>query len=85
LVRHVTCTGDVVPVPVLKPGLDTAVYDVIAPPPTQLGAVNDTQTFVQFGLTAPIVGAFATFKLLKALIKPPIYRLDMVIPYEIAS
>jgi len=81
LVRHVTCTGDVVPVPVLKPGQDTAVYDVIAPPPTQPGAVNATQAFALTApLTAQIVGAFATFKVLKALIKPPIYRLDIVIP-----
>ena len=77
VVKQLTVIGDVVPVPVLNPGLDTAVYEVIAPPPTQLGAVKATQAFWFPAVADPIVGAFATFSELNALIKPPIYRLDI--------
>ena len=79
-VKQLTVIGDVVPVPVLNPGLDTAIYEVIAPPPTQLGAVNATQAFWFPAVADPIVGAFATFSELNALIKPPIYRLDITFP-----
>ena len=79
-VKQLTVIGDVVPVPVLNPGLDTAVYEVIAPPPTQLGAVKATQAFWTPAVADPIVGAFATFSELNALIKPPIYRLDITFP-----
>ena len=43
LVSPVTETGDVAPDPVLNSGQETAVKLLIAPPPTQAGAVNVTQ------------------------------------------
>jgi len=43
LVSPVTETGDVAPDPALDSGQETAVKLLIAPPPTQAGAVNVTQ------------------------------------------
>ena len=42
----------------MPPGLEVAVYEVIAEPPLVAGAVNETETVVApVALTAPIVGA----------------------------
>jgi hypothetical protein len=40
--KQLTVIGDVAPVPVLPPGHDVAVYEVIALPPLQAGDVNAT-------------------------------------------
>ena len=45
-------------VPVIPPGFDVAVYEVIAEPPLEAGAVNATVADVApVAVTAPIVGA----------------------------
>ena len=42
----------------MPPGLEVAVYEVIAEPPLVVGAVNETEAVVALvALTAPIVGA----------------------------
>jgi hypothetical protein len=43
-VNPVTTTGEDAPEAVLTPQLANAVYEVIAPPPVQDGAVNATET-----------------------------------------
>jgi len=56
-----TVMGEVVPVAVILPGDDTAVYDVIADPPSLAGAVNATDMLVALATVAvPIVGAPGT-------------------------
>jgi hypothetical protein len=45
-------------VPVIPPGLDVAVYDVIGEPPLLAGAVNETVAVVaEVAVAVPIVGA----------------------------
>lgn len=39
-----TVTGEDAPVPVMQPGVEMAVYEVIAALPVQDGAVNATET-----------------------------------------
>jgi hypothetical protein len=47
------------------PQFAKAVYDEIAPPPVQEGAVKATETVVLLAAVAvPIVGALATFRAL---------------------
>jgi hypothetical protein len=48
-------------VPVIPPGLDVAVYEVIAVPPLLAGAVNATVAVVDpVAVAVPIVGAPGT-------------------------
>jgi hypothetical protein len=48
-------------VPVIPPGDETAVYDVIGTPPSLAGAVNDTVAVVSLvAVAVPIVGAPGT-------------------------
>lgn len=51
--------GEDAPVPVIHPGVDVAVYDVMVDGyPVQVGAVNATEAVVGVGEVAvPIVGA----------------------------
>ena len=45
-------------VPVLAPGLEVAIYEVIVENPSEVGAVNETVAVVPFTTVAePIVGA----------------------------
>jgi len=60
-VNPLTVTGDEAADPVKHPGLDFAVYEVIAPPPTHDGAVNVTDADALAPVAVPIVGAFGTF------------------------
>ena len=62
IVNPETIIGDELPVPVIPPGEDVAVYPVIADPPVAL-AVNATFTEPSeetLSVTAPIVGAWGT-------------------------
>lgn len=52
--------GDELPEAVMPPGLDVAVYDVIAEPPSLAGAVNATEAVVPEMVAVPIVGAPGT-------------------------
>lgn len=59
--KPLTDIGDEAPVPVMPPGLDVAVYWLIADPPLSSGPVNDTETVPAAELDAePIVGAPGT-------------------------
>ena len=56
--------------PVIPPGLDVAVYDVITEPPLSPGAVNETVAVVEVTAVAdPIVGAPGGFSFLPFLLK----------------
>ena len=46
--------------PVIPPGLDVAVYEVIGEPPLLAGAVNGTLAVEPLVVTVPIVGAPGT-------------------------
>jgi hypothetical protein len=61
-VNPVTVTGEVVFEATYIPQLVYAVYEEIAPPPTQVGAENATDADEFRGVPAPIVGALATFR-----------------------
>jgi hypothetical protein len=62
VVSPVTTKGEDAPVVVLTPQQANTVYEEIAPPPTQAGAVKVTDTDVLLAAVAvPIVGALATF------------------------
>jgi hypothetical protein len=64
-VKPVTTKGEDAPEAVLAPVVvQYAVYEEIAPPPTQDGAVNATDTWVFPAVAVPIVGALATFRAL---------------------
>ena len=64
-VKPLITTGDVAVVAVKHPGADTTLYEVIAPPPTQAGAVKVTVAqFTGPAVAVPIVGALATFRAL---------------------
>ena len=56
----VTVIGLAVPVPVKPPGLEVAVYPVMAEPPSLAGAVNATEACAFPAATVPIVGAPGT-------------------------
>jgi hypothetical protein len=56
----VTEIGDELPDAVIPPGLEVAVYDVIAAPPSLAGAVNATLAVVPETVAVPIVGAPGT-------------------------
>jgi hypothetical protein len=60
LVRPATVTGLLVPVPVMLPGLEVAVYKVIGAPPLELGAVNHTAALTLPPTGTPMVGAPGT-------------------------
>jgi hypothetical protein len=60
LVSPVTVIGLVEPVPVKPPGLEVAVYPVIAEPPLLAGAVNVTVACAFPAVAVPIVGAPGT-------------------------
>jgi len=61
LLRPLTVTGEDAPVPVIDPGLEVAVYPVIADPPLSDGAVKATLADVAVATVAvPIVGAPGT-------------------------
>jgi hypothetical protein len=65
VVKPVTVNGEDAPEAVSKPQFANAVYEEIAPPPTQAGAVKTTDAVVLLGeVAAPIVGALATFRAL---------------------
>jgi hypothetical protein len=56
-----TATGEDAPVPVIDPGLEVAVYPVIADPPLSEGAVKATVAdVVPVAVAVPIVGAPGT-------------------------
>lgn len=58
VVNPVTVTGEDAPVPVKPPGLEVALYEVIAALPVSEGAVKATDTDVADACVAvPIVGA----------------------------
>ena len=57
LVNPVTVIGLAGPVAVLAPGLEVTVYDLIALPPSDDGAVKLTSARAFPGFTLPIVGA----------------------------
>jgi hypothetical protein len=62
VVKPLIVIGEDVPVPVIPPGDEIAVYPVIAPPPTLAGAVKVKDTDVPLATEAvPIVGASGTF------------------------
>jgi hypothetical protein len=64
-VNPVTTKGEDAPEVNLTPQFANAVYEDMAPPPTQAGAVNGTDTEVPLATVAvPIVGALATFRAL---------------------
>jgi hypothetical protein len=60
-----TVIGEDDPVPVTMAPVDvsvqTTMYEVIAPPPTSVGAVKATETEVTPAVAVPIVGAAGTF------------------------
>ena len=60
LVSPVTVIGLAVPVPVNPPGLDVAVYLVIALPPLLDGVVKDTVACALPAVAVPMVGAPGT-------------------------
>jgi hypothetical protein len=66
VLKPVTVKGEEAPEAVLVPVVvQYAVYDEIAPPPTQDGAVNGTDIELVLACEAvPIVGASATFRAL---------------------
>jgi len=55
-----TKIGEQVPVPVRQPGVEIAVYPVIADPPLDVGAVKSTLARAPQRLAVPIVGAPGT-------------------------
>jgi hypothetical protein len=64
--RPDTEIGDVVPVPVMPPGLDTAVYTVIGDPLLLVDGVKATDAPLSpTSVAAPITGATATAGVLK--------------------
>jgi hypothetical protein len=63
-VSPVTTRGEDAPEAVLMPQLANTVYDEIAPPPVQAGAVKVTETCAFPAVAVPIVGALATFRAL---------------------
>jgi hypothetical protein len=64
-VKPETTIGDEAPVLANMPQFAYALYEEIAPPPVQAGAVNGTDTVVPLVAEAvPIVGALATFRAL---------------------
>jgi hypothetical protein len=69
LVSYVTVIGLVVPVPVNPPGLEVAVYPVIAEPPLLAGAVNVTVACPFPAVAVPIVGAPGTVEVTAIVIK----------------
>jgi hypothetical protein len=60
LVRPVTVIGEAAPEAVMPPGLEVTVYDVIALPPSETGAVNDTVASVLPATADGEVGAPGT-------------------------
>jgi hypothetical protein len=66
VVKPETVNGEDAPEVVFVPVVvQYAVYEEIAPPPTQEGAVNATDTEVPLAdVAVPIVGALATFRAL---------------------
>jgi hypothetical protein len=64
-VKPVTTKGEDAPEVRFAPQLLKTVYDEIAPPPTQAGAVKVTEAHkVSPAVAVPIVGALATFRAL---------------------
>ena len=57
LVKPVTEIGDEAADAVTSPGVDLAIYSVIAEPPTSAGAVNGTDAAASPAEAVPIVGA----------------------------
>ncbi len=62
LERQLTVIGDDEEVPVKQPGVETAVYALIALPPMQDGAVNATDADAFAPVAVPIVGAFGALR-----------------------
>ena len=60
--KPVTTNGLELPVAVNPPGLDVAVYDVIAEPPSKPGALNATETCALPAVTDPMDGALGIVK-----------------------
>jgi hypothetical protein len=64
-VSPVTTKGEDAPVVSFAPQFEKTVYEDIAPPPTQAGAVKVTEAHKEDPAVAvPIVGALATFRAL---------------------
>ena len=59
LVKPLTTTGDIAPVPVAPPGLAVTVYEVMALPPVP-GAVKVTEACALPAVAVPMVGAPGT-------------------------
>ena len=57
IVKPETEIGDEPPLPVIQPGVETAVYAVIAVLPMSAEAVKDTLTVAPAAVAVPIVGA----------------------------
>ena len=60
LVRPVTVMGEAVPLALMPPGEEVAVYDVIVAPPFEAGGANVTFACALPGSATPIVGAPGT-------------------------
>ena len=60
LVRPVTVIGELAPVPVIDPGLEVTVYEVMALPPFEPGAENVTEAWALPPVAVPMVGAPGT-------------------------
>jgi hypothetical protein len=82
-VNPVTVRGEDAPEANLAPQLEKTVYEEIAPPPTQDGAVKVTDAQAPVPAVAvPIVGALATFNgLYPGKTIPAWLRIDMGYPF----
>ena len=56
-VKPATTIGEAAPAPLMPPGLDVTVYDVIADPPLLTGAVKVTLAWALPPVAAPMIGA----------------------------
>jgi hypothetical protein len=70
LVNPVTVIGLDEPVPVIPPGLDVTVYDVMVAPPLLTGAVNATEALASPAVAVPMVGAPGTVAFMVRLAVP---------------
>ncbi len=70
MVRPVTVIGEEPPVPVKPPGLEVTVYEVMAAPPLDTGAENETIDCPFPTEALPIVGAPGTVAGVTELLVP---------------
>ena len=69
MVSPVTVIGLAVPEPVNPPGLELAMYPVMAEPPSIAGAVNATEACAFPAVAVPIVGAPGTVEATAIVVK----------------